>query len=67
MTLFLLVFCFFVLAVLGMAMGLVLNKRSLQGTCGGLGQIQDLDSACEICEKPCEKRRAAMAKQGYNP
>ncbi len=51
------------LAIFGMAIGVILSNRKLQGSCGGLGAIMGED--CLFCDKKeeCEeekKRDAAM-------
>lgn len=52
MMIFGVVFVLMVLAVGGMAVGVLAGRRSLQGSCGGLNTIQGLD--CMVCPTPCE-------------
>lgn len=52
MMIFGVVFLLMVLAVVGMAAGVLAGRRSLQGSCGGLNTIQGLD--CMVCPTPCE-------------
>ncbi len=59
MQLFLITFIILLLAGLGMAAGLFLNKRELKGSCGGLANIPGIDGDCS-CSSPCEKRKARM-------
>ncbi len=59
MQLFFITFVILLLAGLGMATGLLLNKRELKGSCGGLANIPGIGSDCS-CSNPCEKRKARM-------
>ncbi len=52
MMIFGVVFLLMVLAVGGMAVGVLAGRKSLQGSCGGLNTIQGLD--CMVCPTPCE-------------
>ncbi|WP_371188499.1 (Na+)-NQR maturation NqrM [Thalassotalea maritima] len=60
MTLFLLTFGFFMVIVVAMAIGYILQKKTLAGSCGGLGSI-GIDKACN-CDNPCEKRKERERK-----
>lgn len=44
-----------------MSVGYVFQKKSLAGSCGGLGTL-GIDKACD-CDNPCEKRQERMAKE----
>ncbi|WP_448211454.1 (Na+)-NQR maturation NqrM [Colwellia sp. MEBiC06753] len=61
MALFLVTLGFFLLIVLGMAVGYIFQQKSLAGSCGGLGSL-GIEKACN-CEKPCEKRQERERKQ----
>lgn len=61
MSVFLLSFLILCLVAFGMSLGVILNKRELKGSCGGLGNIPGLSSDCS-CSKPCDKRKARMQK-----
>ncbi len=61
MTEFLIAFIIIGLAVAGMALGVMLGRRPISGSCGGLNNIPGLE--CGVCEKPCEKRRRALNQQ----
>lgn len=45
------------IAILGMAVGVILSNRRLQGSCGGLGAIMGED--CLFCDKKeeCEEEK----------
>ncbi|MDH4030625.1 MAG: (Na+)-NQR maturation NqrM [Chromatiales bacterium] len=64
MTTFMLTFVIFLLAVSGMALGLVLSGRRIEGSCGGLNRVSGMDSDCGgACRRPCPRRRAAEARR----
>ena len=46
MTTFIIAFAVFALALLGLSLGLILNKRPIKGSCGGLNQINGVESDC---------------------
>lgn len=54
MTIFFVTLGFFLVVVLGMAVGYIFQKKSLAGSCGGLSSI-GIDKACD-CDNPCDKR-----------
>jgi len=49
MKIILITFSVFLLAILGMAIGVILSNKSLMGSCGGLGALMGKD--CEFCDK----------------
>ena len=56
MEIYLAAFIVLVLAVVGMAVGVLLSDRRLKGSCGGLNNIEGIEQSCG-CEQPCEKRK----------
>ncbi|EKE83873.1 (Na+)-NQR maturation NqrM [Idiomarina xiamenensis] len=58
---FILVFALFLIAVLAMSVGYLLQRKSISGSCGGIGAL-GLDKACD-CDEPCDKRKARMEKE----
>ena len=46
----LITFFVFVLAICGLAIGFILNKKPLQGSCGGLSTFEE-GAPCEFCGK----------------
>ena len=48
------------IALIGMAAGVLLGRKPIAGSCGGLGQ---LSMGCEACDKPCARKRRAMEQE----
>ncbi len=59
MLIFGVVFVLMLIAVGGMAVGVLAGRKSLQGSCGGLNTIQGLD--CMVCPTPCESEEEKKA------
>ncbi len=66
MNIFIATFIIMLVAVAAMAIGVILGGRRISGSCGGLNNLEGLESACEICTKPCEKRRKALELKKQN-
>ena len=64
---FAIAFAVIALAMLGMAVGVLLANKKIRGSCGGLSEISGLESACDMCSKPCARRRAALDASGSQP
>lgn len=47
---FFLAFCILLLIMLGMALGVMLQGKTIKGSCGGLNAIADADQ-CLVCNK----------------
>ena len=58
---FLFAFILFLLAFFGMALGYIVKRKSIQGSCGGLGSI-GIEKECD-CPEPCDARIKRMAKE----
>ncbi|QFU01346.1 hypothetical protein FIU83_06805 [Halomonas sp. THAF5a] len=57
MTLFLVVFAFMLLIVAAMAVGVIMGRKPIAGTCGGLNQL-GLKEGCDVCggkDEVCEE------------
>ena len=77
-TVFFVAFGVFGVAILGMAIGVLLARKPLKGSCGGLNQLQDHVGGpplCEVCggdpkKKPSDCRAfddlPSMAKHGQS-
>lgn len=61
MELFLLVFAIFLVVVLAMSVGFIVQKKSISGSCGGISAL-GMDKACD-CDEPCDDKKARMAKE----
>lgn len=51
---FIATFVVFLLVVLGMAIGYIVNQKTIGGSCGGLAAV-GIDKSCD-CDDPCENR-----------
>ena len=66
MTVFWLSFVGVMLAMLGLATGVLLGRRPLKGSCGGIGNSSGVEG-CDICAGPGrECRRAPRRAQGFS-
>ncbi|MEQ3657912.1 MAG: (Na+)-NQR maturation NqrM [Glaciecola sp.] len=61
MSTFILAFGFFLLMVLAMAVGYILQKKTIAGSCGGLGAL-GISKACD-CPEPCDRKKARMERE----
>lgn len=61
MALFLVTFFIMALAVGGMAIGVMLGRAPIAGSCGGLNAV-DGNGTCQSCSRPCRSRRKVMAR-----
>jgi hypothetical protein len=58
---FILAFAFFLLMVSAMAIGYILQKKTIAGSCGGLGAL-GISKACD-CPEPCDRKKARMERE----
>lgn len=61
MTTFIITFAFFLLVSVAMAVGYIFQKKSIAGSCGGLGAL-GVEKACD-CPEPCDRRKKRMEKE----
>ena len=61
MSTFILAFAFFLVMVSAMAIGYILQKKSISGSCGGLGAL-GIEKACD-CPETKKKKKARMEKE----
>lgn len=60
MSTFVLAFVFFLVMVAAMAVGYMFQRKSISGSCGGLGAL-GIDKACD-CPEPCDRKKARLEK-----
>ncbi|SFU71726.1 (Na+)-NQR maturation NqrM [Xenorhabdus koppenhoeferi] len=61
MEVFIATFIFFLLAFAGMSLGYIFKRKSIQGSCGGLGSI-GVEKVCD-CPEPCDARKKREARE----
>ena len=61
MKLFLITFGFFVVVIFAMAIGYIIKRKTISGSCGGISSL-GLEKVCDYPE-PCDARKARMAKE----
>lgn len=62
---FLFAFILFLLAFFGMALGYIVKRKSIQGSCGGLGSI-GIEKECD-CPEPCDARKKKNGERSCSP
>jgi len=62
MTLFLMSLLIFLLAMLGLGVGILAGRPPIKGSCGGLQGIKGLGSRCTACDGPCPERQKADSR-----
>lgn len=58
MKLFLVTFGIFLLVIFGMAIGYIIKKKSIKGSCGGITAL-GMQKMCD-CEEPCDNLQAKL-------
>lgn len=58
MKLFLVTFGIFLLVIFGMAIGYIVKKKSIKGSCGGITAL-GMQKMCD-CEEPCDNLQAKL-------
>ena len=61
LTVFLATFAIFALVSLGMSLGYIIKRKSIQGSCGGITSL-GLEKVCD-CPEPCDARKKRMARE----
>jgi hypothetical protein len=62
LTVFVATFVIFALVILGMSLGYLMKRKSIQGSCGGISSL-GLEKVCD-CPEPCDARKNAwLAKR----
>lgn len=60
MSIYLITFAFFMLVITGMAIGFIVKRKTLSGSCGGLDAL-GIDKECN-CPEPCDARKKREAR-----
>lgn len=63
---FLLVFAIVGFLLVAMSIGVIMGRKPISGTCGGIGAL-GIDGACEICggnTKKCKEENERLATEG---
>jgi hypothetical protein len=58
---FILAFVFFVVVVSAMAVGYIFQRKTISGSCGGLGAL-GISKACD-CPEPCDRKKTRLEKE----
>ena len=58
---FIAAFVLLLLVVAAMAIGYILKRRTISGSCGGMANL-GIDKVCD-CDNPCARRRAATEQR----
>ncbi|UNK22552.1 (Na+)-NQR maturation NqrM [Yersinia intermedia] len=61
LTVFIASFVFFLLVIGGMSLGYIVKRKTLQGSCGGIGAL-GMEKVCD-CPVPCDSRKKRLAKE----
>lgn len=61
MSTFFLSFIFFLIVVSAMAIGYVVQRKTISGSCGGLGAL-GIEKACD-CPEPCDRKKARRERE----
>ncbi|HFR4114154.1 TPA: (Na+)-NQR maturation NqrM [Yersinia enterocolitica] len=61
LTVFIASFVFFLLVIAGMSLGYIVKRKTLQGSCGGIGAL-GIEKVCD-CPEPCDSRKKRLAKE----
>jgi hypothetical protein len=63
MSTFILAFVFFVVVVAAMSVGYWVQKKTISGSCGGLGAL-GIAKACD-CPEPCDRKKARLEREEH--
>ncbi|MDN0122423.1 (Na+)-NQR maturation NqrM [Yersinia aleksiciae] len=61
LTVFIASFVFFLLVIAAMSLGYIVKRKTLQGSCGGIGAL-GIEKVCD-CPEPCDSRKKRLAKE----
>jgi hypothetical protein len=58
---FILAFVFFLIFAVAMSLGFIVQRKSIAGSCGGLGAL-GINKACD-CPEPCDRKKARQERE----
>ncbi len=61
MSTFILTFVCFLIVMSIMAIGYIVQRKKIAGSCGGLGSL-GIEKACD-CPEPCDRKKSRMEKE----
>ncbi|WP_145518601.1 (Na+)-NQR maturation NqrM [Yersinia mollaretii] len=61
LTVFIASFVFFLLVIAAMSLGYIVKRKTIQGSCGGIGAL-GMEKVCD-CPEPCDARKKRLAKE----
>lgn len=61
LTIFIATFAIFLLVIFGMSLGVLIKRKTLQGSCGGIAAL-GLEKVCD-CPEPCDARKKRLARE----
>ncbi|MGL5947696.1 MAG: (Na+)-NQR maturation NqrM [Aeromonas sp.] len=61
MKIFFITFGVFLAVIAAMAVGYIFQKKTISGSCGGLGGV-GIDKECD-CPEPCDNRKQKIAEE----
>ncbi|WP_336044017.1 (Na+)-NQR maturation NqrM [Klebsiella michiganensis] len=61
LTVFVATFVIFALVILGMSLGYLIKRKSIQGSCGGISSL-GMEKVCD-CPEPCDARKKHLARE----
>ncbi|VDZ71956.1 Protein of uncharacterised function (DUF539) [Atlantibacter hermannii] len=62
LTIFIASFAIFLLVIFGMSLGVLMKRKALQGSCGGISSL-GMEKVCD-CPEPCDARKKASRARG---
>ena len=62
LTIFIASFAIFLLVIFGMSLGVLMKRKALQGSCGGISSL-GMEKVCD-CPEPCDARKKRLAREG---
>ena len=60
MSVYLITFAVFILVITGMSIGFIIQRKTISGSCGGLGAV-GIEKECD-CPEPCDVRKKREAR-----